>query len=41
MVIVLVPWDERVMVKLVGDAERVKLPVTGAVTVSETEVVLV
>lgn len=39
--IVLVPWDERVMVKLVGDAERVKLPVTGAVTVSETEVVLV
>jgi len=41
MVIVLEPWDERVMLKLVGDAVRVKLPETGAVTVSETVVVCV
>ena len=36
MVIVVVPWDERVMVRLEGDAERVKLPVATAVTVNVT-----
>lgn len=35
-VIVVVPCDERVMVRLEGDAERVKLPVATAVTVSVT-----
>jgi hypothetical protein len=36
IVIVVVPCDDRVMVKLVGDAERVKLPEPTAVTVRET-----
>lgn len=36
MVIVVVPCAERLMVKLVGDAVSVKLPVAGAVTVRET-----
>lgn len=36
MVIVVVPCDDRVMVKLVGEAERVKLPEATAVTVRET-----
>jgi hypothetical protein len=38
-VIVLLPFEPRVMLRLVGDAERVKLPVEGAFTVSEIEVV--
>jgi hypothetical protein len=39
MVIVVVPCDERVMVTLVGEADKVKLPAAGAVTVKETAVV--
>lgn len=35
-VIVTVPWDDRVMVKLVGEAERVKFPAATAVTVKDT-----
>jgi hypothetical protein len=38
MVIELVPLADRSMVKLVGDADNVKLPVAAAVTVSETVV---
>lgn len=41
MVIVDVPFADRLMVRLVGDADRVKLPVTAAVTVSETVAVCV
>jgi|HubBroStandDraft_4_1064222.scaffolds.fasta_scaffold16979_4 hypothetical protein len=41
IVIVVVPCDDLVMVKLVGDAERVKLPETTAVTVRETVAVCV
>src|SRR5271156_4174889 len=36
IVIVVVPCDDRSMVKLVGDADRVKLPAAGAVTVRVT-----
>jgi hypothetical protein len=36
MVIVVVPCDDRVMVKLAGDAESVKLPAATAVTVRVT-----
>ena len=36
MVIVVVPCDDRRMVKLVGEAERVKSPEATAVTVRET-----
>ena len=36
MVIVVVPCDDRRMVKLVGEAERVKSPEAAAVTVRET-----
>ncbi len=39
--IVVVPCELRVIVKLVGDAVSVKLPVAGAVTVSETVAVCV
>jgi len=39
IVIVVVPCDDRVMVKLVGEADRVKFPAAGAVTVKETVVV--
>jgi hypothetical protein len=38
-VIVVDPLADRSTVKLVGEAVSVKLPVTGAVTVSDTEVV--
>ena len=38
MVIFVVPLADRSTVKLVGDADRVKLPDTAAVTVSETVV---
>jgi len=41
MVILVVPLADRSMVKLVGDADRVKLPDTAAVTVSDTVVVCV
>ena len=41
MVMVSVPCEERVMVKLVGDAEREKLPDGTAVTVKVTVVVSV
>jgi hypothetical protein len=41
IVIVVVPCDDLVMVKLVGDAERVKLPEATAVTVRETVAVRV
>ena len=41
IVIVTVPCDERVMVRLVGDAEREKLPDATAVTVKVTVVVSV
>ncbi len=41
IVIVVVPCELRVMDKLVGDAVSVKLPDTGAVTVSDTVVVCV
>jgi hypothetical protein len=41
IVIVVEPRDDRVMVKLVGDADRVKLPDATAVTVRETVVVRV
>jgi hypothetical protein len=40
-VIVVVPCDDRVMVKLAGDAESVKLPAATAVTVRETFAVCV
>lgn len=36
IVIVVVPWDDRVIVKLVSDADNVKLPDATAVTVSVT-----
>lgn len=36
MVIVVAPFDDRLMVKLIGDAESVKLPEATAVTVRET-----
>jgi hypothetical protein len=39
MVIVVVPCDDRVMVKLAGEADSVKLPAACAVTVKETVVV--
>jgi len=39
IVIVVVPCDDRVMDKLVGEADRVKFPAAGAVTVKETVVV--
>jgi hypothetical protein len=39
MVMVVVPCDDRVMVKLVGEADSVKSPAAGAVTVNETVVV--
>lgn len=41
IVIVVVPCDDRVMVKLVGDAVNVKSPAATAVTVRETVVVCV
>jgi len=41
IVIVVVPCDERVMLKLVGEADRVKLAEATAVTVRETVVVCV
>ena len=41
IVMVVVPCDDRVMVKLAGDAERVKSAAAGAVTVRETVVVCV
>lgn len=41
MVIVLVPWDPRVMLRLVGEAVRAKLADAGAFTVSEIVVVSV
>ncbi len=41
IVIVVVPFADRSIVKLVGDAERVKLPAAGAVTVKLTVVVCV
>jgi hypothetical protein len=41
IVIVVVPCDDRSTVKLVGDADKVKLPVATAVTVSVTVVVSV
>lgn len=41
MVIVVVPCDDLVMVKLVGDAESVKLPAATAVTVKLTVAVCV
>jgi len=41
IVIFVVPCDDRVMVKLAGDAERVKLPEPTAVTVRETVAVSV
>ena len=41
IVIVAVPLDERVLVRLVGDAERVKLADATAVTVKVTVVVSV
>jgi hypothetical protein len=41
IVIVVVPCDDRVMVKLLGDADRLKSPAAGAVTVNETVVVCV
>ena len=39
MVIVVVPCVDRWMLKLLGDADSVKLPAAGAVTVRETVVV--
>jgi hypothetical protein len=39
IVIVLLPCEPRVMLRLVGDAERVKFPVEDAFTVSEIVVV--
>lgn len=41
MVMVVVPLDERVMVRLVGDADRVKLPAATVVTVRVTVVICV
>ena len=41
IVIVVVPFEPRLIVKLVGDADSVKLPGTGAVTVKVTVVVCV
>ena len=41
IVMVVVPCDDRVMVKLAGDAERVKSAAAWAVTVRETVVVCV
>jgi hypothetical protein len=41
MVIVVVPLDERVMVKLVGEGDKVKLPEATAVTVRATVAVCV
>jgi len=41
MVMVVFPDEDRLMVKLFGDAERVKFPAAGAVTVRETVVVCV
>jgi hypothetical protein len=41
ILIVVVPCDDRVMVKLAGDADRVKLPAATAVTVKLTVVVCV
>lgn len=39
IVMVVVPCDDRVMVKLLGEADSVKFPAAGAVTVKETVVV--
>jgi hypothetical protein len=41
MVIVVVPCEDRVMVKLVGDAESVKLPAATVVTVKVTVAICV
>lgn len=41
IVIVVVPCDDRVIVRLVGDADSVKLPAAGAVTVRATVAVCV
>lgn len=39
MVIVVEPWEDRVIVRLAGEAERLKLPAAAAFTVKDTPVV--